>query len=130
MTNEELINTIQNDEILLNNLIDSYAQEYLDNEQSEDAPMPLDEDNISVMAGNDCLNAICRAFFGSRFNYENDNFNPNDEFFYVNAYGNFVSIRDKNDLHDYIVSILDTESFLQYCIDNDFVNEDIIKEDN
>lgn len=130
MTNEELINTIKNNEILLNNLIDSYAQEYLDNTHCEDAPMPLDEDNISILTDYNCLNAISRAFCGYRFKYENENFNPNDEFFYVNVYGDFVSIRDKDDLHDYIVSILDTDSFLQYCIDLQYVNESIIKEDN
>ena len=32
------------------------------------------------------------AFYGNKFGYERDNFNPNDEYFSFNGYGTLVSI--------------------------------------
>jgi hypothetical protein len=56
--------------------------------------------------------AVRGAFYGGRFNFPNDQFNPNDEFFTFNEYYNLVSIpryhlqeyldQFKNDILEYV----------------------------
>ena len=72
------------------------------------------------------LEAIRRTYYGGRSGFPNDSFNPNDEYFYVNAYGNAYSVPD----YDADTYILDTikqsgiEEFYEWCVDNGYTDED------
>jgi hypothetical protein len=59
--------------------------------------------------------AVRSAFYGERFNFENDNFNPNDKYFTFNGYGNLVSIPDYY-LQEYCNQF--TSELLDYVNDN------------
>ena len=51
--------------------------------------------------------------------YTNDSFNPNDEYFAYNGYGNLVSINER-DLNKYLNDYVDEEEFYNYCVDNGY----------
>ena len=79
-----------------NNLYDgekiALLNEYLyDVNYSDKALFPMDEID-GLLAWNTPQEIIRLAFYGERFGYENDNFNPNDDYFSFNGYGNLVSI--------------------------------------
>lgn len=48
-----------------------------------------DFDDVFSLEG---LEAIQAAFYGGRFGYLQGQFNPNDEYFLINGYGNVVSL--------------------------------------
>ena len=60
--------------------------------------------------------AIRCAFYGERFNFTNDNFNPNDDYFTFNGYGNLVSI-DRYYLQEYFDEYKDI--ILEYVNNNE-----------
>ena len=49
-------------------------------------------DDLSEVFGNDVEEAIRAAFYGGRYEFSQDPFNPNDEYFSFNGYGNLMSI--------------------------------------
>ena len=60
--------------------------------------------------------AIEAAFYGGRFGYPQDSFNPNDKFFAFNGYGILISIPEHY-LQDYIDQFRD--EILEYVNDNE-----------
>lgn len=126
MENKELIAAIAAEEHddVYQSLIDEYGREYLIEEQPDDQVFDLDDDGIKTACGDDALNIVQRAFYGGRYRFEQDPFNPNDEYFYMNAYGNMYSLKDY-DLHDYLEETIDgKDDFIEWCVNNGYVTED------
>ena len=104
-------------------MLDDYGMEYLQEEQSDDEPLEMD------MLGeiwDDPLEAITRTFYGGRYGFDKDSFNPNDDYFRVNAYGNGESIPY---LDDYLKDMIDEESFYDWCVDQGYFESDEDDED-
>ena len=70
-------------------------------------------DDLGEFFNGDVEGAIRSAYFGGRYGYIGDQFNPNDEYFIVNGYANIVSIPEyclqdymdhnfKDDILDYV----------------------------
>lgn len=99
-------------------MLDDYGMEYLQENDSDNEPLEMD------MLGeiwNDPLEAVTRTFYGGRHGFNNDSFNPNDDYFRVNAYGNAESIPY---LEDYLKDIIDEESFYDWCVEQGYFESD------
>ena len=101
-------------------MLDDYGMEYLQENDSDNEPLEMD------MLGeiwNDPLEAITRTFYGGRYGFDRDSFNPNDNYFRVNAYGNAESIPY---LDDYLKDMIDEELFYDWCVEQGYFesNED------
>lgn len=99
-------------------MLDDYGMEYLQENDSDNAPFEMD------MLGeiwNDPLEAVTRTFYGGRYGFDRDSFNPNDSYFRLNGYGNAESIPY---LEDYLKDIIDEESFYNWCIDEGYFEID------
>ena len=99
-------------------MLDDYGMEYLQENDSDNEPLEMD------MLGeiwNDPLEAVTRTFYGGRYGFDRDSFNPNDDYFRVNAYGNGESIPY---LDDYLKDIIDEESFYDWCVEQGYFESD------
>ena len=99
-------------------MLDDYGMEYLQENDSDNEPLEID------MLGeiwNDPLEAVTRTFYGGRYGFDRDSFNPNDDYFRVNAYGNGESIPY---LEDYLKDIIDEESFYDWCVEQGYFESD------
>ena len=99
-------------------MLDDYGMEYLQENDSDNEPLEMD------MLGeiwNDPLEAITRTFYGGRYGFDRDSFNPNDSYFIVNGYGNAVSIPY---LEDYLKDMIDEESFYDWCVEQGYFESD------
>lgn len=102
-------------------MLNDYGMEYLQENDSDNEPLEMD------MLGeiwNDPLEAVTRTFYGGRYGFDRDSFNPNDSYFRVNGYGNGESIPY---LDDYLKDIIDEESFYDWCVEQGYFESD---EDN
>ena len=99
-------------------MVNDYGMEYLQENDSDNEPLEMD------MLGeiwNDPLEAVTRTFYGGRYGFDRDSFNPNDDYFRVNAYGNGESIPY---LDDYLKDIIDEESFYDWCVEQGYFESD------
>ena len=99
-------------------MLDDYGMEYLQENDSNNAPLKMD------MLGeiwNDPLEAVTRTFYGGRYGFDRDSFNPNDSYFRVNGYGNGESIPY---LEDYLKDKIDEESFYDWCVEQGYFESD------
>ena len=99
-------------------MLDDYGMEYLQENDSDNEPLEMD------MLGeiwDDPLEAVTRTFYGGRYGFDRDSFNPNDDYFRVNAYGNGESIPY---LDDYLKDIIDEESFYDWCVEQGYFESD------
>ena len=99
-------------------MLDDYGMEYLQENDSDNEPLEMD------MLGeiwNDPLEAVTRTFYGGRYGFDRDSFNPNDDYFRVNAYGNGESIPY---LDDYLKDMIDEESFYDWCVEQGYFESD------
>ena len=99
-------------------MLDDYGMEYLQENDSDNEPLEMD------MLGeiwNDPLEAVTRTFYGGRYGFDRDSFNPNDSYFRVNGYGNGESIPY---LDDYLKDMIDEESFYDWCVEQDYFESD------
>lgn len=128
MSEQELKDYIVNNEDAFGSLIETYGEEYLQENQPDDQVFPMDDESIRIACGDDCLNAITRAFFGGRYNFPQDSFNPYDEFFHLNGYANLVSIQDESDKNDYVREVINSkEDFASFCVDNGYFTEEDVE---
>ena len=99
-------------------MLNDYGMEYLQENDSDNEPLEMD------MLGeiwNDPLEAVTRTFYGGRYGFDRDSFNPNDSYFRVNAYGNGESIPY---LDDYLKDMIDEESFYDWCVEQGYFESD------
>lgn len=99
-------------------MLDDYGMEYLQENDSDNAPFEMD------MLGeiwNDPLEAVTRTFYGGRWGFDRDSFNPNDSYFRLNGYGNGESIPY---LEDYLKDMIDEESFYDWCVEQGYFESD------
>lgn len=107
-------------------MIEDYGFEYLSEKDPDSEPYSMDEFNELTSYADDPLEAITRAFYGGRYGFKNDSFNPNDEYFAYNGYGNLISIKDY-DINDYLKENIDESYFYDWCVDQGYFESD---EDN
>lgn len=99
-------------------MLDDYGMEYLQEKDLDIAPTPM-EDLIEFF--DSPLEAIRSAFYGGRYCCENDPFNPNDDYFCFNGYGNLESIPY---LDDYLRDMIDEKLFYKWCIKQGYFEPD------
>lgn len=107
-------------------LIREYGEEYLQESDYYDrCPIPMDE--FEQFTNYTPLEAITRAFYGYRWlRFERDEyeaFNPNDEYFTFNGYGNLVSISEY-DYEVYMKSEIDETDFIEWCVEQGYLDEE------
>ena len=106
-------------------LIERYGQEFLEENDPDSAPRAMSEieENFSVS------DALMSAFFGYDFTPNNfkdkneDKFNPNQDYFALNGYGNFISI-DNRFLDSYLNENIDEDSFIEWLDDKGYFDFD------
>ena len=102
-----------------NDMLEENGIEYLQENYPDAEPYPMDEFNELTNYRNDPLEAITRAFFGGRYGFKNDSFNPNDDYFAYNGYGNLISIKDY-DFIDYLKDYINEEEFYDWCVEQGY----------
>lgn len=100
-------------------MLEDYGFEFLGETDPDSEPYSMDEFNDLTDYRNDPLEAITRAFYGGRYGFKNDSFNPNDEYFTYNGYGNLISIKEY-DLVDYFKENIDEETFFDWCVEHGY----------
>lgn len=100
-------------------MIEDYGFEYLSEKDPDSEPYSMDEFNELTSYADDPLEAITRAFYGGRYGFKNDSFNPNDEYFAYNGYGNLISIKDY-DINDYLKEHIDESYFYDWCVEEGY----------
>lgn len=58
-------------------------------------------DDLGDLFVGDAADAIQAAYYGGRYTFNQDRFNPNDEYFTIDGYNNLISIPDYR-LQDYM----------------------------
>lgn len=106
-----------------NEMIEDYGFEYLSEKDPDSEPYFMDEFNELTSYADDPLEAITRAFYGGRYGFKNDSFNPNDEYFAYNRVGNLISIKDY-DINDYLKENIDEEEFFDWCVEQGYFESD------
>lgn len=104
-------------------MIEDYGFEYLSEHDPDSEPYSMDEFNELTSYRNDPLEAITRAFYGGRYGFKNDSFNPNDEFFAYDGAGNLISIQDY-DVNDYLKDHIDEPYFYDWCVEQGYFKSD------
>ena len=104
-------------------MIEDYGFEYLSEKDPDSEPYSMDEFNELTSYADDPLEAITRAFYGGRYGFKNDSFNPNDEYFAYNRVGNLISIKDY-DINDYLKENIDEEEFFDWCVEQGYFESD------
>ena len=104
-------------------MIEDYGFDYLIENNPDAEPYDMGEFNELTTYRDDPLEAITRAFYGGRYGFKNDSFNPNDEYFAYDGYGNLISIKDY-DINDYLKEHIDEEYFYEWCVDEGYFESD------
>lgn len=100
-------------------LVEQYGMEFLSENYPDDEPFSMDDFNDIV--GKDCWEAVRACFYGGRYGFKNDSFNPTDEWFKYDRVGNLQSIPY---LDDYLESEVDEKEFYTWCVDNGYFDEE------
>ena len=107
-------------------LIRDYGTEFLQESDYYDQ-MPYEMDMLEEITNYTPLEAITRDFYGYQWSgVEKENpaeFNPNDEYFAFNGYGNLVSIPEYC-YEEYLKSQIDEDEFIEWCKEQGYVDED------
>ena len=109
-------------------MIEDYGFEYLSEHNPDAEPYSMDEFNELTSYQDDPLEAITRAFYGGRYGFKNDSFNPNDEYFAYDGYANLISIKDY-DINDYLKDHIDESYFYEWCVDEGYFESDEDEDD-
>lgn len=132
MTDEEIKAKALEDEDVYDTLVESFGNNYLSEKQPDDELWTISDEDVRMACGDDAVNILSRAFYGYRFNPYNDEsreeFNPNDTYFFMNGYGNMVSVQDE-DRNEYLKKVIDSkEEFVGWCLEEGYLTEkDVIE---
>lgn len=99
-------------------MLDDYGMEYLQENDSDNEPLEMDSFDEYLDSP---WEAVRSAFYGGRFGFDRDSFNPTDPYFRFNAYGNVESIPY---LEDYLKDTIDEESFYDWCVEQGYFESD------
>lgn len=99
-------------------MLNDYGMEYLQENDSDDEPIDMDSFDEYLDSP---WKAVRSAFYGGRYGFKNDSFNPTDDYFRFNAYGNVESIPY---LDDYLKDMIDEESFYDWCVEQGYFESD------
>ena len=99
-------------------MLDNYGMEYLQETNSDDEPIDMDSFDEFLDGP---WEAVRSAFYGGRWGFDRDSFNPTDPYFRFNGYGNVESIPY---LEDYLKDIIDEEEFYDWCIEQGYFESD------
>ena len=99
-------------------MLEDYGMEYLQENDSDNEPIDMDSFDEYLDSP---WEAVRSAFYGGRFGFDRDSFNPTDPYFRFNAYGNVESIPY---LEDYLKDIIDEESFYNWCVEQGYFESD------
>lgn len=102
-------------------MIVDYGMEFLSENYPDDEPFEMEMFNEIV--GDDAWEAVRACYFGGRYGFKNDSFNPTDDWFKYNKLANLESIPY---LDDYLKEEIDEEEFYTFCVDKGYfeVEED------
>lgn len=107
----------------LQDLIENYGAEYVQEYYPDDMCYPMDEISEFI---SDVWEALRSSFFGYDFNPHGGNnreqFNPNREYFAFNAYGNLVSI-DQFDYVAWLERVISEDEFVEWCAQQGYIDE-------
>ena len=99
-------------------MLNDYGMEYLQENDSDNEPIDMDSFDEYLDSP---WEAVRSAFYGGRFGFDRDSFNPTDPYFRFNAYANVESIPY---LEDYLKDIIDEESFYNWCVEQGYFESD------
>lgn len=99
-------------------MLDDYGMEYLQETDSDNEPISMDDFNEFF---SDCWEAVRSAIYGGRWGFDRDSFNPTDDYFRFNGYGNVESIPY---IEDYLKDMIDEESFYDWCVEQGYFESD------
>lgn len=99
-------------------MIEDYGMEYLQETDSDNEPIDMDSFNDYL---DNPWEAVRSAFYGGRYGFDRDSFNPTDDYFRFNGYGNVESIPY---LDDYLKDMIDEESFYDWCVEQGYFESD------
>ena len=116
MSNEER-------EQIIDNLICEWGRDYLrDRGYYDDEPFPMDEFNEVFHAPEEAVRA---AFYGGRYGFEQDCFNPNDEYFKYGVYLESIPYID-----DYLLDIISKDDFVEWAKEQNYIDTSELEEDD
>ena len=132
MTDEEIKAKALEDEDVYDTLVESFGNNYLSEKQPDDELWTISDEDVRMACGDDAVNILSRAFHGYRFNPYNDasreEFNPNDTYFFMNGYGNMVSVHEE-DRNEYLKKAIDSkEKFVGWCLEEGYLTEKDVTE--
>lgn len=95
-------------------ILNDYGLEYIAENDPDNEPIDMDvlDDYFSSP-----WEAIRSSFYGGRYGFDRDSFNPTDDYFVFNGYGNIQSIPY---LDDYLKDIIDEEEFFDWCVEQGY----------
>ena len=133
MTDEEIKAKALEDEDVYDTLVESYGNDYLREYQPDDELWFISDEDVKQACGDDAVNILSRAFHGYRFNPYNDDsreeFNPNDTYFFMNGYGNMVSVQEE-DKNEYLKKAIDRkDEFVDWCLNVGYLTESDVTEE-
>ena len=99
-------------------MLDDYGMKYLQENDSDNEPIDMDSFDEFLDSP---WEAVRSAFYGGRFGFDRDSFNPTDPYFRFNGYGNVESIPY---LDDYLKDMIDEESFYDWCVEQGYFESD------
>jgi hypothetical protein len=99
-------------------MLNDYGMEYLQENDSDNEPIDMESFDEFLDSP---WEAVRSAFYGGRFGFDRDSFNPNDDYFRFNGYGNVESIPY---LDDYLKDMIDEESFYDWCVEQGYFESD------
>ena len=114
-------------------MVEEYGEEYLNDVGNDWEDYIHNMDDLEYYLEKEDLNWLLnRMYYGGQyikgdFNTK-ETFDPNEEYYVVNAYGNFYSLPEyyKNDFVKDKIEYLDDgeESFYNWCVDNGYFESD------
>lgn len=102
-------------------MVNEHGVEFLSEVYPDREPIPMD-DIDEYLDRNSPMDIIRLSFNGERYGFEHDSFNPNDEYFAFNGYGNLISIPYLG-LDDYLANEIDEVEFEEWCKEQGYIED-------
>ena len=126
MDSEELERLVLEDSDVYDELLKEYGRQFLE-EESDDGVYDMDSYNLTAACGDDAMDIVQRVIWGGRHENPEAKFDPSAEYFYVDGYGNLMSLRER-DLNGYLHDQVHDYDFAKWCVRNGYVDESDFEE--